>query len=56
MQPLSRLEMMLVKTLKNMGGQILGYNRDPYKVDLNCLSADSFHVLQNKNKDEDSNP
>ena len=24
--PLSRLEMMLVKTLKNMGGQILGYN------------------------------
>ena len=29
MQPLSRLEqieMMLVKTLKNMGGQILGYN------------------------------
>ena len=26
MQPLSRLEMMLAKTLKNMGGQILGYN------------------------------
>ena len=29
MQPLSRLEqieMMFVKTLKNMGGQILGYN------------------------------
>ena len=42
--------------LGNPGCKLLKLRRDTYKVDLNCLSADSFHVLQNKNKDEDSNP
>ena len=44
------------RVLGNPGCKILKLRRDPYKVDLNCLSADSFHVLQNKNKDEDLNP
>ena len=41
------------RALGNPGCKLLKMRRDPYKVDLNCLSADSFHVLQNKNKDED---
>ena len=44
------------RALGNPGYKFLKLRRDPYKADLNCLSANSFHVLQNKNKDEDSNP
>ena len=44
------------RVLRDPGCKLLKLRRDPYKVDLDCLSADSFHVLQNKNKDEDSNP
>ena len=44
------------RALGNPGCKLLKLRRDPYKVYLNCLSADSFHVLQNKNKDEDLNP
>ena len=44
------------RILGNPGCKLLKLKRDPYKVDLNCLSADSFHVLQNNNEDEDSNP
>ena len=44
------------RSLGNPGCKLLKLRRDLYKVDLNCLSADSFHVLQNKNKYEDSNP
>ena len=39
-QPLSKLEqieMMLVKTMKNMGGQILGYNSCPCSIFLNLI-------------------
>ena len=44
------------RVLGNPGCKFLELRRDPYKIDLNCLSAKRLHVLQNKNKDEDPNP
>ena len=44
------------RALRNPGYKFLKLRRDPYKADLNCFSTNSFHVLQNNNKDEDSNP
>ena len=44
------------RALGNPGYKLFKLRRNPYKADRNCLSTNSFHVLQNKNKDENSNP
>ena len=44
------------RILWNPGYKLLELKRDSHKVDLNCFPAKRFHYLQNKNKDEDTNP
>ena len=55
-QPLSRLEqieMMLVKTLKNIGGKILGYNSCPCSIFLDLRMQIGLRAFRDPKVEDD---